>query len=240
MGTNMQATSPRLTGAHSSARKYDVLSALALAGLEGSSLPSQRALRLIALITTRYNWAGDTLSIGHAELAVLWKVSRRTVIREVEALRQSGLLVVLRTGRKGRVTTYRLSIPAISALTAEGLQNEPTGVGGRLAGVRVETKYGPRVESEDHLHAAPRSTGDEWWNVLSRLPSTVSASQRTQWLEPLRGVRVGARLEVIADTPFRAAYVSRTFGDALRGSARTLGIDRVEFCTEAKSARHYV
>lgn len=228
----MQATTPRLTPARSGARKYDILSALALAGLDGSAMPSQRALRLIALITTRYNWSTDSLSIGHAELSALWRVSRRTVIREIEALRQSGVLVVLRPGRRGRVSAYRLCIPAISALTKAAVEREPTGVGDRLDEVGAETTDEPAPENPNYAVAI--HDGDEWRQVLLRLPPTVSASQRTQWLQPLRGVRDGERLEVIAASPFRAAYVSRTFGDVVRGSARALGIESVEFCVEGR------
>ncbi|MFN3615195.1 MAG: hypothetical protein ACK4WC_11650, partial [Rubrimonas sp.] len=129
----MQATATRSTPAGRGAGKYDVLSALALAGLGGRGLPPQRALRLIALITTRYNWAADSLSVGHDELTRLWGVSRRTVIREIDALREAGVLTVLRPGRKGRVTAYRLNPAAVRAVAAGALGADPTGVDARLA-----------------------------------------------------------------------------------------------------------
>jgi hypothetical protein len=67
----------RLTGTGAGARKYDLLTAPALSGLRDEPLGPMTAPRLIALVTARYNWASDTVCIGHDELARLWGVSRR-------------------------------------------------------------------------------------------------------------------------------------------------------------------
>ena len=46
-------------------------------------------LRLIALITARYNWQRDELSVGQSEMARIWGVHDRTVKREVRRLQIS-------------------------------------------------------------------------------------------------------------------------------------------------------
>lgn len=227
----MQAPATRLTGAGAGAKKYDVLSALALAGLDNAALPSQRALRLIALITMRYNWAADVLSIGHTELERIWSVSKRTVIREMDALRSLGLLVVLRRGRKGKVTTYRLDISAVRRLAADELVNDATGIDSRLSATHEVTAVDGETCSSIHKHTetVPDKTSDNplWETILKRLPDTVSSAQKARWLAPLRIRKISETLEVEVGSAFRAEYVSRTFGDQLQSAARSLGIKRV-------------
>lgn len=240
-GNAMQATATRLTGIGSGAKKYDVLSALALAGLDNAALPSQRALRFIALITIRYNWANDMLSVGHAELTQLWKVSRRTVIREMEALRNLGVLVVLRPGRRGAVTTYRLDISAIRRLTGASLLSEKTGIDSRLAAV------GNGVDGEPPLVAEPTGPSSTesarspsmglWQAVIERLPPSVSCAQKDRWLAPLRAKQCDDILQVEAESAFRASYVAQTFSDALLAAARPLGIRRVAIIVASQNAQ---
>ena len=55
----------RLTGKGAGAEKYDLLTALSVAGLSGSPTEQTSMLRLIAVLTARYNWAADELSMGH-------------------------------------------------------------------------------------------------------------------------------------------------------------------------------
>lgn len=240
-GDAMQATATRLTGVGSGAKKYDVLSVLALAGLENAALPSQRALRFIALITIRYNWAADMLSVGHEELGHLWKVSKRTVIREMEALRSLGLLVVLRPGRRGTVTTYRLEISAIRKLAAARLLNETSGIDSRLAATedsldleRCDASQAP-VRNNPGL---PPSPGRELWTaVLENLPPSVSSAQKERWLRPLSVERVDDILYLKADSPFRAVHITKTFSDALHVAASPLGVRRVVIKVADSTAR---
>jgi hypothetical protein len=237
----MQAPATRLTGTGAGAKKYDVLSALALAGLDNSALPSQRALRFIALITIRYNWAADVLSVGHAELERLWSVSKRTVIREMDALRGLGLLVVLRPGRKGKVTTYRLDIAAVRKLAAADLSNETTGIDARLSKARNKNDSNNFTDCsvDDDIKSNDRCDRDSkdgiWETIIDRLPSTVSIAQRTRWLIPERVKQVGTTLEVELGSAFRAEYVARTYGDQLQTAARYIGITRVNIVGEFSS-----
>lgn len=227
----MQATAMRLTGVGASAKKYDVLSALALAGLQDAALSSQRALRFIALITIRYNWANDVLSVGHAELGRLWRVSKRTVIREMDVLRNLGLLVVLRPGRRGAVTTYRIDIIAIRRLAAVSLQDDATGIDVRLAETREDDDTerpaaSPSVTLGDTVH--PRTPDLALWEaILERLPATISSVQKKRWLVPVRAEQRNNTLHVEADSPFHAAYIAHNYSDALHVAARPLGMTRV-------------
>jgi hypothetical protein len=237
----MQATATRLTGIGSGAKKYDVLSALALAGLDNAALSSQRALRFIALITIRYNWASDMLSVGHAELAQLWKVSKRTVIREMEALRNLGLLVVLRPGRRGAVTTYRLDISAVRRLTGASLLSEKTGIDSRLAAVGNEVAGEPALaEAQTGHHSTEPAQSPSiglWQAVIDRLPPSVSCAQKDRWLAPLRAKQCDDILQVEAESAFRASYVSQTFSESLLAAARPLGIKRVAIIVACQKAQ---
>lgn len=113
----MQLTKP--VGRNASAMKYDILSALGVYALSGDKYRQRLCLRLIVLITARYNWQRDELSIGRAEIARLWSVDERTVKREVGKLKAMGWLTVKRPGARGRVTVYGLEIGLIVRDTSE-------------------------------------------------------------------------------------------------------------------------
>jgi hypothetical protein len=240
-GDAMQATATRLTGVGAGAKKYDVLSVLALAGLENAALPSQRALRFIALITIRYNWAADMLSVGHEELGHLWKVSKRTVIREMEALRSLGLLVVLRPGRRGTVTTYRLDISAIRKLAASRLLSETSGIDSRLAASEDNLDNEPSEASQASIRndpgLPPSPCRDLWTAVLDNLSPSVSSAQKDRWLGPLRAELVDDIFYLEADSAFRAVYIAKTFSDALHVAARPLGVRRISIKVAGSTAR---
>lgn len=103
----------RMTGPGAGVHKYDILTALAIAGLHGGTVQQVSALRLIALITARYNWQRNELSIGQAEMARIWGVDPRTAKREVKRLVASGLLEVVAPGVRGRVARYRLNLAVL-------------------------------------------------------------------------------------------------------------------------------
>jgi len=49
-------------------------------------------LRLISVVTARYNWRNDELSIGQRDMARLWAVNERTVKREMKRLTEANIL----------------------------------------------------------------------------------------------------------------------------------------------------
>ena len=119
MVSDVVPTTPkRLTGPNASVWKYDLLTALSVFALSQSTTVQTTVLRLIAAITARYDWRRDELSIGREELMRLWQCSEPTVKREVRRMRESGLLITLRPGVRGRVAAYRLCREAITRLTS--------------------------------------------------------------------------------------------------------------------------
>ncbi len=105
---SQETQAQRLVGPNSAVLKYDLLTALLLIGFHGKPLAQVSATRLSLLLTARYNWKTDQVSIGQAELAKLWCVTPRTVKREVKRLIETGWLICIRPGVKGRVARYRL------------------------------------------------------------------------------------------------------------------------------------
>lgn len=103
----MKAT--RTTGPQASVQKYDLLTAMAIAGLNGKAVHQTSMLRLVALITARYNWKLDELTVGQRDIARMWSVDERTVKREMKRLTGNGILIQTRPGVRGRVAAYRLN-----------------------------------------------------------------------------------------------------------------------------------
>ena len=106
-------------GRGASARKYDLLTAMGAYALSQGKGPQRLVLRLITLVTARYNWARDELAVGQREIARLWSCDERTVKREMAKLRAMGWLIVRRQGVRGRVTEYSLAIDHILEDTRE-------------------------------------------------------------------------------------------------------------------------
>ena len=95
----------RLTGPEAGVIKYDLLTALSVAGLNGSPTLQTSLMRLIAAVTSRYNWRADELSVGQRDLARMWSVNERTVKREIKRLTDAQLLICTRGGVRGRAVT---------------------------------------------------------------------------------------------------------------------------------------
>ncbi len=107
----------RMMGPGAGVVKYDIVTSLSVAGLSGPPVFQTSMMRLISLVTARYNWQLDELSVGQREMARMWSVNERTVKREVKRLTEAGVLVCKRAGVKGRVATYRLNIPRIAEIS---------------------------------------------------------------------------------------------------------------------------
>lgn len=101
---------PRPVGREAASRKYDVFSALMAFALSKDKHMQRQVLRIMAFITTRYNWQRDELTMGQGEIARLWSVDDRTVKREMARLRAHGWLVLKRQGVRGRVSVYGIDL----------------------------------------------------------------------------------------------------------------------------------
>jgi len=99
----------KLTGPKAGSLKYDLLTALSVIGLAGSQTYQTSMTRLLALVTARYNWRLDEVTVGQRDLAKMWSVNERTVKREMKRLTDCAILVRTRAGVRGRVAAYRLN-----------------------------------------------------------------------------------------------------------------------------------
>jgi len=107
----------KTAGRNASVAKYDILTALGAYALARNKHDQRLVLRLMTLITARYNWARNELAVGQREIARLWSVDERTVKREMAKLRALGWLVVTRQGARGHVTEYRIDKERLLAAT---------------------------------------------------------------------------------------------------------------------------
>lgn len=206
-----------LRGHGAGSRKYDVLTALAAAGLSGSSSQATSALRLIAVITARYDWGRDSVAIGQEELARLWGTSLRTAKRETKRLTASGILVCLAPGVRGRVGVYRLDPAALRRLTERAWPQVGPDFAGRMAGqidggpttapVRAETDWPDDVATDE---AGPDSErgADAPWNRIQRQLQALDPAAHAAWYSRLSfRCREGQGVRIRAPSRFVACYV---------------------------------
>jgi DNA-binding transcriptional MocR family regulator len=186
------------------------------------------ALRFIALITARYNWAKDEASVGHDELSRLWGVSRRTVLRDMERLQKLGLLVVARPARRGRVATYRLGHDALDALGAMSADRLPPDLHAR---VRAHVATDAQGDPQPSRHPIPFDTdtdADLWTRLRAASARTLKPATVERWLDPLAPEPAGGDTLVLrAPSRFHADYAERALGDTLRRLAAHEGLNRV-------------
>ncbi|MEP5757876.1 MAG: DnaA N-terminal domain-containing protein [Litoreibacter sp.] len=194
------------TGPGSAARKYDLITALGAYALSLGKTDQRMVLRLITLITARYNWGRDELTVGQREIARLWSCNERTVKREMAKLRAMGWLVVKRQGARGRVTEYRIDTEhMIQSSKATWSAVGPDFVA-RLDGPQSDTSVVPFPHQGD-VPAPDISNGTEWALAQALLHQEDPAIYGS-WLGTLqRSERAGGRLTLRAPSRFHAAYV---------------------------------
>lgn len=203
---------PRPVGREAASRKYDILSALMAFALAKDKHVQRQVLRMMALITTRYNWQRDELTMGQAEIARLWSVDDRTVKREMARLRAQGWLVLKRQGARGRVSVYGMDLdrmledtrPAWPLIGEDFIARlDPAETAGQGASNVVPLRAGP----------APVADGSLWAEAQASLcqqdPSSYGA-----WLHMLTEAgREANCLTLAAPTRFHATYVATNLKD---------------------------
>ena len=216
----MQVARPAGPGVGS--RKYDILSALMVFALGQDKTKQRQVLRLMALVTTRYNWQRDELSMGQDEIARLWSVDPRTVKREMAKYRSMGWLITKRQGARGRVSVYGLDLDRMMADTrpvwakigpdfmarmapgGSGLPDEKTNV--------VPLR---RV-------AAPPADGTTW-TAAQEILHGQGASEYGAWLHALTELDCGAgRLVLSAPSRFHASYVETHLSARILAAVRSI------------------
>lgn len=198
----------RLTGPQTGSQKYDLLTAMAVAGLNGKSGLQTSMLRLVVLVTARYNWKLDEFSVGQRDLARMWSVDQRTVKREIKRLVDSKILLQLRAGVRGRVAAYRLGRQEIYRLSAPHWER----VGPDFS-ARMDEQYvamGAQKETVVRVDFRGKSSDDDapqWHRVKARLAET-DPVVHSSWFASLRFIDHDNNvLHLQAPSSFVAQYV---------------------------------
>jgi hypothetical protein len=204
-------------GRNAAPLKYDILSALGVRALAADKHTQRLILRLMVLITTRYNWQSGELSIGRAEMARLWSVDERTVKRETAKLRAAGWLSVKRAGVKGRVTVYEIDLAQVLGDTAMVWDSIGPDFAARMAEgqgapATPEAPADPKVipfQRSPFQRPAPSAEGEGLWGrVLAALTERDPGTARA-WFGQLTELEVeGGTVTLLAPTRFVADYVT--------------------------------
>lgn len=218
--------STRAVGRGASARKYDLLTAMGAYALAQDKHDQRRVLRLMTLITARYNWARDELAVGGREIARLWSVDERTVKREMALLRARSWLVVTRQGARGRVTQYSVNIDRILKDTANTWANVGTDFELRMG--QQETPKVVALAVKGTVPPPDVTPGTEW-ALAQALLHAEDAGTYASWLAALSRVeRAGGRLTLSAPSRFHAAYVQSHLSARVLAALREVDSDLSE------------
>lgn len=211
----------RPVGREASARKYDILSALMAHALAGDQHRQRLVLRLMALITTRYNWQRDELTMGQREMARLWCVDARTVKREMARLKALGWLRVKRQGARGRVSVLGLDLERIMLDTRAEWGNIGEDFIGRAGGPAAAVETERRVVPFRRLPAGGEAGAGVWATACRQLAAEDPALFEA-WLAGLREAGCeGGVLTLLAPTRFHASYVAtHLIGRVLNAASR--------------------
>ncbi|GAA0309660.1 hypothetical protein [Rhodovulum strictum] len=209
----------RPVGREAASRKYDILSALMAFGLSQDKHVQRQVLRVMALITTRYNWQRDELTMGQGEIARLWSVDERTVKREMARLRARGWLVLKRQGARGRVSTYGMDLnrmlddtrPAWPLIGEDFMARlDPAAAAGQGGSNVVPLRAVPVPMADGSVWAAAQA----WLHAED--PATYGA-----WFHALSDAGLEANaLTLAAPTRFHASYVATNLKEKLLSALR--------------------
>lgn len=196
----MQVIKP--VGRESAAKKYDILSAMMAHALAGDQNRQRLVLRLMALITTRYNWQRNELAIGQREIARLWCVDERTVKRDMVRLKGQGWLIVKRQGARGRVSVLGLDLERIMLDTRPEWPNIGEDYVARVGGQPVPAD---RTVIPFRRDMAP-AVG--LWGQARALLEGEDPALFQAWIAPLTDLGVeGGCLTLLAPSRFHATYL---------------------------------
>ncbi len=218
----MRATKP--TGPRASSRKYDLLAALGAWALGAGGTRERTALRLIALITARYNWRSDELSMARREIARLWSVDERTVKREMGRLKELGFLRVKRPGARGRATVYGLGLERLTEETRPAWPALGPDFMERLGAVPEDEA--PQGNVVPLRPGAPtmQAGAPEVWTRMRETLAARNPARYAAWFQPLEARETAEGLILTAPTRFHADYVETHLAGDLAAAAMEAGI----------------
>lgn len=199
----------RPVGRGASALKYDLLTAMGAYALSAEPPEQRRVLRLMTLITARYNWSGERLAVGQREIASLWSCTERTVKREVAVLKGRGWLVVRRQGARGRVSEYRIDLDRILTDTRDAWSAVGPDFVFRMDGEGSKNGMENVVPLRTQSDAPVPDAGDATeWGLARHALRAGDPGLYGAWLHALRRQeRAGGRVILKAPSRFHASYV---------------------------------
>lgn len=222
----------RPVGRGASALKYDLLTAMGAYALAAEPGEQKRVLRLMTLITARYNWVADLLAVGQREIAQLWSCTERTVKRDVSVLKGRGWLVLRRQGARGRVSEFRIDLDRILADT-------------RAVWDSIGPDFAARLSDQDEgtgnvvplpvkgTAPLPESRDQSEWGLARHALRAQDAGVYAAWIHALsRRERAGERLVLSAPSRFHATYVRTHLLGRIVAACRDVDgtVESVEVC----------
>ena len=195
----------RPVGREAAAKKYDILSAMTDHALAGDQHRQRLVLRLMSLITTRYNWQRNELTMGQKEIARLWCVDERTVKRDMARLRALGWLLVKAQGARGRVSVLGLDIERIMLDTRQEWPNIGPDFVERAGG---PAGHRPADDTVVPFRRVQSVAAGALWDTARRALAAEDPALFAVWFAAVTdcGVQDG-RLQLIAPTRFHADYL---------------------------------
>ena len=204
----------RPVGREAASRKYDILSALMAFALSQDKNLQRLVMRLMVLITARYNWQRDELSMGQGDIARLWCVDERTVKREMAKLRSKEWLIVKRQGARGRVSLYGLNLQRILDDTKPVWPNLGPDFASRVGGTEPAPETNSNIVPLRPAPAAPK--GASFWEQVQvgLYASDVNIFQN--WFQPLVETSIEeACLTLTAPNRFHANFVQTHYAEKI-------------------------
>lgn len=204
----------RAVGREAAAKKYDLLSAMMAHALAADKHRQRLVLRLMALITSRYNWQRDELSVGQREIARLWCVDERTVKREMARLRVLGWIEIKQQGARGRVSVLGLNLERILLDTRPEWANIGPDFVARVGGASAATAEPSNVVP---LRRADPQPATGLWGMAQARLAVEDRALFDAWFAGLADAGTdGDCLTLVAPTRFHANYVQTHLIERLR------------------------
>jgi len=212
----------RAVGRQASTKKYDILTALGAYALAQDKGRQRLALRLMVLITARYNWRLNELSMGQKEIARIWAVNERTVKREMAKLRQLGWVNTKTPATRGRVATYAIDFNQISTSTQEIWPSVGPDFVERMAGLYpatvVKVDFGSGAGQGAAVPDMPEATGQ--WGEMRALLRAQDESVFRNWFARLQFEGFSDfSLNLSAESGFLARYIETHLSQTLLAAA---------------------
>ncbi len=212
----------KAVGRKAATKKYDILTALGAYALAQDKGRQRLALRLMVLITARYNWRLNELSMGQKEIARLWAVNERTVKREMAKLRQLGWLNTKTPSARGRVATYAIDFNQISIATQEVWPAVGPDFVERMAGLYpatvVKVDFGSGAGQGAQPPEGPEPSGQ--WGEMRALLRAQDESVFRNWFARLQYESFAERsLCLRAESSFMARYIETHLSQPLMAAA---------------------